>query len=124
MGRKLNYSMFGLTLSGVMAICIALVASQVAFAEEPIVGKWKTESGEQAQISSCGGSYCIKLITGKYAGKTIGRLKGNGAAYSGTVNDPTDDKQYSGSAKIKGSGMKLRGCFLKVFCKTQNWRKL
>ena len=112
------------TLAGAAAIGIVLAATSAAFAAEPIVGNWKTASGETAAISKCGGSFCIKLKTGKYSGKSIGTLKGSGASYKGTIIDPADDKKYSGSAKVSGSAMKLKGCALKIFCKTQNWSKL
>ncbi len=112
-------------LSVAAALVIFAGSTTISHADEPIVGNWKTESGETAAIGSCGGgAYCITLRTGKYAGKRIGRLKGSGDSYSGTITDPSDDKQYSGSAKVAGKSMKLRGCALKIFCKTQSWRKL
>ncbi|WP_026479992.1 DUF2147 domain-containing protein [Ahrensia sp. 13_GOM-1096m] len=88
-----------------------------------IEGNWRTASGETAKIAKCGGSFCINLTTGKYKGKQIGKVSGSGP-YTGTVTDPADDKQYSGKATISGSTMKMRGCALKVFCKTQTWKKL
>lgn len=106
------------------AVLIAGTISGSAFAADPIVGKWRTQSGERAAIAKCGGSYCIRLTSGKYSGKTIGRLKGSGGKYAGTITDPTDDKKYSGNATVSGASMKLRGCALKIFCKTQNWKKL
>jgi len=111
------------TLVGAAAIGDAMAAASAAFAAEPIVGNWRTQSGEAAKISKCGSSFCITLASGKYSGKRIGRLKGSGGKYAGTITDPTDDKKYSGSARVSGSSMKLRGCALKVFCKTQNWKK-
>ena len=106
------------------AVALFLATSGGAIAAEPIVGNWKTESGETAALGPCGGSFCITIKTGKYAGKRIGRMTGSGASYSGTITDPSDDKQYSGSAKVGASSMKLKGCALKIFCKTQNWKKL
>ena len=111
------------------AICAAALASGLilaapAQAAEPIEGNWKTEAGETAGISPCGGAFCITVKTGQYAGKRIGRMTGSGNSYSGTVTDPSDGKKYSGSVSISGKSMKLRGCALKVFCKTQRWKKL
>ncbi len=106
------------------ALAFAAASITPSFAAEPIEGNWKTASGETAAIAKCGGAYCVTLKTGKYSGKRIGKMSGSGASYSGTITDPADDKQYSGSAKISGSAMKMRGCALKVFCKTQNWSKL
>lgn len=102
---------------------LVLSTGAPAFADI-IVGNWKTQSGETAAISKCGSSFCIKLKTGAHAGKTIGKMKGSGGSYSGTITDPADEKTYSGSANVKGSSMKLKGCALKIFCKTQNWRKI
>ncbi|KQR70848.1 hypothetical protein ASG25_03270 [Rhizobium sp. Leaf384] len=95
-----------------------------AFAAEPIVGNWKTANGETAAIESCGGSFCITVKTGKHAGKKIGTLSGSGESYTGEVTDPNNDKTYSGSAAVTGSQLKLKGCVLKVLCKSQTWSRL
>lgn len=107
-----------------LAITLGGLWATAALSAEPIVGNWKTQSGETAAINKCGGSYCIVLKTGKYKNKRIGKLKGSSGQYDGTIVDPADNKEYSGSAKIAGSSMKLKGCAFKVFCKTQNWKKL
>ena len=104
------------------AAAVALFSASMAMAD-PIEGNWRTQSGENAKISKCGGSFCIKLTTGQYNGSNIGRLKGSNGKYSGTVTDPSDDRQYRGSATVSGNSMKLTGCALRVFCQTQNWRK-
>ena len=101
-----------------------VVATGAPALADVIQGNWKTESGETAAISKCGSSFCIQLKTGKYAGKRIGKMKGSGGSYNGTVTDPADNKEYSGSASVRGSNLKLKGCALKIFCKTQNWKKL
>lgn len=107
-----------------LILAAALTVSFVApsMAEDMIVGNWTTQSGETAQISG-GGSYTIKLKTGKYAGKTIGSMSGSNGSYTGTITDPADDKTYSGSARISGSNMRMKGCVAKVFCKSQTWKK-
>lgn len=91
---------------------------------DTIEGKWKTQSGETAAITKCGGTFCIKLKTGKYAGKSIGRMKGTNGKYKGTIVKPSTGKKYSGSAKIKGSTMKMKGCVAYVLCETQTWKRL
>jgi len=106
-----------------LASAFLFAGSTFAFAEA-IEGNWKTQSGETAKISKCGGSYCIKLQTGKHKGKSIGKVAGTGGTYTGTITDPADNKTYSGSAKVKGSKMNLTGCVAKIFCKTQKWNKL
>ncbi|MDX3927382.1 MAG: DUF2147 domain-containing protein [Shinella sp.] len=106
------------------AAAITLAASGSALAAEPIEGNWRTASGETAAIAKCGGSFCITLKTGKHAGKRIGRLDGSGADYSGTITDPADDKTYSGSGSVSGSSLRMKGCVLKVLCKSQTWSRL
>lgn len=101
-----------------------LAMTSGALSAEPIVGNWKTASGETAAIASCGGAYCITLKTGKHAGKKIGSMSGAGSNYTGEITDPSNDKTYNGSAAIQGASLKLQGCVLKVFCKSQTWTKM
>jgi len=92
---------------------------------DPIEGDWRTQSGETAAIAPCGGAFCITLKTGTYAGKRIGQMNASGGnKYSGQITDPADDKTYSGSATLNGASMKMKGCALKIFCKTQTWNRL
>ena len=111
------------SISSFFATAIVLTSTSFAFAD-PIEGNWKTQSGETAKISSCGSSYCLTLKTGKFAGQRIGKMKAKGGKYTGTVTDPEDNKVYTGSASLKGNTMSLTGCALKIFCKTQKWKKL
>ena len=104
-----------------LAIGAALTAPALA---DPITGNWRTQSGETARISACGGSFCIKLTSGTYSGKQIGKVKLQGNKYVGTITDPADDKTYSGSARLTGSSMKMQGCVAKIFCRSQTWNKL
>ncbi len=112
---------FAEKLAAAALITGALAVTTPAFAAEPIVGIWKTKEGVLAKISSCGGSFCIRLTSGDFAGKSIGKMRGKGAKYSGSIKDPRSNRTYSGSAKISGSKMRLKGCALKIFCQTQNW---
>lgn len=111
-------------LSAGLALGVAMSAMTIPAFADTIEGNWKTQSGETAAIGKCGGSYCIKLKTGKYAGKSIGRMKGANGKYKGSITDPADDKKYSGSVKISGSSMKMKGCVAYVLCKTQTWRRM
>ena len=113
-----------------MRMFIVAAAAALAFsaasvqAAEPIEGNWKTASGATAAITKCGGSFCIKLKTGKHAGKSIGKLEGSGADYSGSITDPETDKTYSGSGSVSGSSLRMKGCVLAVLCKSQTWSRL
>ena len=106
-----------------IGLCAGL-AAVAAMAAEPIEGNWKTASGETAAIAECGGGFCITVKTGRYAGKAIGRLEGSGGSYDGTITDPAEDKTYSGSGTVSGGTLRLKGCVLKVLCKSQTWTRL
>ncbi|WP_442578478.1 DUF2147 domain-containing protein [Mesorhizobium sp. ASY16-5R] len=93
---------------------------------DPIEGNWRTQSGETAAISDCGGGFCITLKTGKYKGKGIGKMSAEGGgAYSGSITDPAKDKTYSGSGTLSGGSLKMKGCVLGgLICRSQTWTKL
>jgi uncharacterized protein (DUF2147 family) len=107
----------------ILAAAIAAFAGQ-AQAAEPIEGNWKTASGETAQIAKCGGAFCVTLKTGKHAGKQIGSLSGKAGEYAGEITDPANDKTYSGSGSVSGDSLKMKGCVMKILCKTQTWSRL
>jgi uncharacterized protein (DUF2147 family) len=101
-----------------------LMSATVSQAAEPIEGNWKTQSGSTAEIGKCGSAYCVTLRTGKHAGKQIGLMSGTGAEYSGEITDPDTDKTYAGSGSVTGNTLKMKGCVLKVLCKSQTWTRL
>ena len=110
------------TMLFTMALALAATTANAA---EPIVGSWKTASGATAEIAPCGGgAFCITLKSGKHAGKQIGNLFGTGGSYSGEITDPESDKTYSGSGSVNGNSLKMKGCVLKVLCKSQTWTRL
>lgn len=106
-----------------MAAALVFFGMIGAQAAEPLVGDWTTASGETARIAACGGAYCITLATGKFKGRQIGKLSGGGSQYEGEITDPNTDKTYAGSADVAKASMKLTGCALKIFCKTQTWAR-
>ena len=108
-----------------MALAASMMMMGAAYCD-PIEGDWKTDKGSTAGISSCGGSFCIKLKTGEHAGKSIGKFKADGDNnYSGNITDPANDKTYSGKATLAGSNLKMKGCVLGgLICRSQNWTKL
>jgi uncharacterized protein (DUF2147 family) len=108
------------------ALILAAVAGLAcsASAAEPIEGNWKTASGETAAIAKCGSAYCVTLKTGKHAGKQIGKMSGTGGDYKGEITDPEAAKTYSGSGSVSGNALKMKGCVMSVFCKTQTWSRL
>lgn len=106
----------------ISAAFLALAATG-AQAQEPILGKWRAPGGGIVEVTSCGGSFCAQVISGRHKGKSAGRMSGNDGTYRGTVTDPRDDRSYSGNAAVTGDVLKLQGCALKVFCKTQTWTR-
>ena len=107
-----------------MAVAAAMMMAGAAHAD-PIEGNWKTQSGETAAISNCGGAFCIQLKTGKHSGKSIGKMSAGDSSYSGSITDPANDKTYKGKASISGGVMKMSGCVLGgLFCKSQTWHKM
>lgn len=106
-------------------IVAATVLMSGAAHADAIEGDWKTDKGSIASISSCGGGFCIKLKTGKFAGKSVGKFKSDGgSAYSGTITDPETDKTYSGKGTLSGASLKMSGCVLAgLICRSQNWKK-
>lgn len=102
----------------------AFLMGSTAFAAEAIEGNWKTASGETAVIAKCGSAFCVTLKTGQHAGKQIGKMSGTGNSYSGEITDPANDKTYSGSGTVSGNSLSMKGCVLKVLCKSQTWTRL
>ena len=111
-------------ISVMTAFAVAVLGSP-ALAADPIVGNWRTESGETARIAPCaGGNFCVTLRTGTYAGRSIGQLANTGGRYKGKITDPATDKTYTGKASISGSSMKMSGCVLGgLICQSQTWTK-
>ena len=105
-----------------LALAAGLFATSAAHAA-PIEGKWRTQAGANATISSCGKAYCIKITSGEHAGKNIGTVSGSGNKYSGQILNPVDGKTYSGSARVNGNTLKLSGCVARILCKTQTWSR-
>lgn len=107
-----------------LAVAATLFVSGAALAADPIVGNWRTDSGETAAITG-GGPFAITLKTGKHAGKRIGSMSASGGGkYAGEITDPANDKTYSGKATLSGNNLKMSGCVLGgLICRSQNWKR-
>jgi uncharacterized protein (DUF2147 family) len=106
-----------------LSAALLAFATSGSLADEPILGKWRAPGGGIVEVTSCGGQYCATVISGRHKGKTAGRMSGADGTYDGTVTDPRDDKTYAGRAAVDGDVLKLKGCALKVFCKSQTWTR-
>jgi uncharacterized protein (DUF2147 family) len=106
----------------VIATASLLAALTAAAHADPIAGNWKRPNGIIVRFSPCGGSFCASPITGPNAGKSAGKLApaGNGK-YKGTLTDLEANKTYTGSGSINGSTLRVSGCVLAVFCRSENW---
>lgn len=106
-------------------VAATLLACGTAWAD-PIEGKWKTQSGETATVTSCGDDFCITMMTGRHAGKQVGKVTGgDDGNYSGFITDLDENETYQGSARLSGNTARLSGCVLGgLICKSQDWTKL
>ena len=101
----------------------AALAGTHAFAD-PIAGNWRLENGVTANIAACGSAFCIRLTSGAFSGRQIGRVTPDGDRYVGTLVDPTDDREYRGTATVSGASLEMEGCALRVFCRSQTWQRM
>ena len=100
-----------------------LTTATGASAADPIIGRWQVPSGSIASIRPCGGSFCITMKTGKFAGKRIGKMAGAKGVYKGSITDPKNDKTYTGKASLKGRTLTMKGCVAAIFCRSQKWKR-
>lgn len=108
----------------VLASALFCASAMGAIAAEPIEGQWKNGPVDVITISPCGDSFCLTLSGGKYSGQSIGKLKGKGMDYAGQITDPETKKTYSGTGTVEGKVLKLKGCALKIFCRTESWNRV
>jgi len=113
------------SFAGILGLALLVMAPGAQAAQ--LDGLWKTKSGDQAQFYACGKAHCVKLVSGKYQGQVIADdLMDDGTGvFSGHLRDPADDKVYSGQASLSDpQTLQLKGCALKIFCKSQYWTRL
>lgn len=108
------------------ALAVFVLAAAPVSAAEGIDGVWKTPKGSHAQIYGCGGARCVKLIDGPFKGQVLSSdMADDGSgSWSGSLLNPEDGKTYSGYATLAGGALKLKGCALKIFCKSQTWQRV
>ncbi|KAB0680051.1 DUF2147 domain-containing protein [Aureimonas leprariae] len=105
-------------------LLVLTTAAGSASGAERIVGNWHTPSGHVARIEACGAAFCIFATAPQFKDKQIGRMTESGDGYAGEITDPETDRTYAGTATVNGSSLKLTGCALKIFCRSQTWTKL
>ena len=114
----------------VATICagFAGLSAQSALAASPY-GNWKRpKNGAVIKVYNCGGGLGMKVVSSpnkKSVGKRLmcGAKKSGGNSWKGTLTSSEDGKTYSGTVKMSGSKLKLTGCALAIFCKTETWHR-
>lgn len=127
----------------ILAAAAALLVSNASAAAPE--GVWATP-GDKAQIriSSCGDGLCATLVGLKKPNDKQGRpkvdrhnpvealrdrpvmglslasgMRPDGDGWRGDVYNPDDGRTYTGRIEPAGERLRLRGCALKVLCRTQ-----
>ena len=134
------------TMIAVAALCA--LATPVFAADA--TGLWQTPTnGGQVEISHCGNRLCGKLVTSDHIkadptvkdehnrdqtqrGRTLKNLQmlydftgGPTKWTGGKVYNPDDGGTYSGTIElISDNQLKLKGCIVAPFCKTQVWNRV
>lgn len=109
-----------------LLLAVLLAVSAGPAIADPIEGRWKTRSGNTAEIAACGQAFCITLRSGPHAGKAVGRFEAQGdGSYSGTVTDPKNGKTYKGKGSLEGDVFTMGGCVLGgLICRNERWSRL
>ena len=113
----------------VLSAGFAGISAQSAQAGSPY-GTWKRPStGAHIKVYKCAGGLGMKVVKSKKkssVGKRLmcGAKKSGKNTWKGTLTSSEDGKKYSGTVKLIGSRLKLTGCAMVVFCKSENWSRL
>jgi uncharacterized protein (DUF2147 family) len=113
-----------LSIAAPVALVTQLALTTVALAQEPVVGVWKTQVGTTATIQECGGGYCITMKTGEHAGQKIGTFTGGNGNFTGTIIEPDSKKTFDGVLTVSGDTVNMRGCTMKIICRSLVWTRL
>ncbi len=101
----------------------ALAASMVS-AQEAVIGTWKTQVGTTAVIDQCVEGYCITMKTGDHAGQRIGSFQRRNGGFVGTIVEPDSKKTFDGVLSVAGDTVRMRGCTMKIVCRSLIWKRL
>jgi uncharacterized protein (DUF2147 family) len=135
----------------VISVTFAVIAAP-AMAADPS-GIWLTADGEaKVQIGNCGDAYCGQIVwlkepndpqtkqpktdklnknVSKRARPIIGlqimsrMLASAPNEWKGSLYNPEDGNTFSGSLALQDAGhMKLEGCVLAIFCRSEVWTRV
>ncbi|WP_061977856.1 MULTISPECIES: DUF2147 domain-containing protein [unclassified Aureimonas] len=94
---------------------------------DPIEGRWKMPSGNDATIAPCSGGFCLTYVNGPFKGKQFGRMTPSGTGtYEGTVTDYTrNGREFTGKGKLSGDTLSVSGCVLGgLICRSQELKRV
>ena len=131
------------------AAAVAVAALAGAADASPISGRWHTQSNNGiVEVSDCGPGVCGRVLTSDrirtdpnlqdsrnkdpalrtrpIRGMALfEEMTGGPRVWRGRVYNPEDGKTYSGSVtSVSADKMKLTGCVLRIFCKSQTWTRV
>ena len=109
---------------GMAGACLALPIWAGEAWADPIEGDWFTPSKETVRIAPCGNSWCGTVVTGTYAGASIGVFTGSDGKYSAKIKEPKHGRSATGKAKLSGRILSIEGCMAGVVCAKRDWKKL
>jgi uncharacterized protein (DUF2147 family) len=133
-----------LAAAGVGVLALATVA--IAQTADDAFGVWlNPENKSHTEFYKCGGGLCAKIVKVEDGQKTddknpdaakrnrpiVGLVimenakKSGDKAWSGTLYNRADGKNYSGTVTVKSKGaVDLSGCVAAVFCKTTTFSRV
>ncbi len=111
---------------GVLAGAL-LSLSALSALGDPVEGMWKRSAengGTLIEIAECDGSFCTIVRSGEYIDQSSGKFDKKAGGYAGKITDLATDKTYSGTLAMQGADkLEMKGCVLKIFCKSEVWTK-
>jgi uncharacterized protein (DUF2147 family) len=138
-------------VTGAAVLAAALLATSGAGDDNSLTGLWKTpvDGGSVVRLERCGEAVCGRVVGSPrlranpdqrdvrnrnpaLRGRSLRGLLvlevrplGRGAWGHGWAYDPTDGGVYRGSMKLRDDGsLRLTGCIVAPFCKTQTWTRI
>lgn len=128
-----------MTIAKITLTALALTLSAAAFADDALVGNWKTfEDGQPkaiVQIKQSGDTFTGVVVQGisdkskAHVGKTVImglKALGGGKYGDGQITDPTNGKVYDLKATLNGKTLKLKGGYKVgglMVGRSQTWQK-
>ena len=93
------------------------------------MGEWLVADGSaRIGIHACGANLCGTVTSSKEKGRVGERIlrdmKPDGEnRWTGTILDPRSGKIYQSTMTLKGSILRVDGCFMNVLCGGETWTR-